>query len=110
MLREHVAEFVARREPCIVCDCPEAGGFGLWVVGDAFGRKIGVPDGRTRSYLYSICADCRGRAAGGDRWTREFIEAAIIARERGESMVALGPDGMPIVNPGDRPLPAGTVI
>jgi hypothetical protein len=105
VLAEHLRELETSDAGCIVCDNPNAELTGLWVLSQEFGRRIGVPQGKTRVYGYRICESCEERSQNDGGWISEFIEAAIIARERGESIVYLGPDGMPICDPGTEPLP-----
>ena len=110
MFAEHLEDMAARDTVCIVCERPDPAYVGTWFVAPEFGRTIGVPDGKTRVYVYRLCEDCGARAKDGDAWTDRMIEASILARERGESFVALGGDGMPIIDPGTEPLPAATPI
>jgi hypothetical protein len=110
MLQEHIEDLASKDAPCIVCQRPHAELVGGWEVSEEFGQRIGVPGGKMRVYFYPICRTCEQRGRAGDRWVQEFIEAKIIARARGENIVYLDPEGMPVVDPGDEPLPGPTHV
>ena len=98
MARATGDDLAARHDvPCIVCQRPDARLVAVWEVGAAFARTLGVAEGKQRIYFYKICRKCHRKAVRGNRWVRQFIDAAILAREHGDSIVYLGADGMPIV-------------
>jgi hypothetical protein len=84
--------------PFYVCN-RAADSIGVWTLAGEFARACGVPPGKTRVMLYRICRRCGVKAAQGDQWTQDLIEAKVMAYVRGDGMVAFGPGGRPIVEP-----------
>jgi hypothetical protein len=108
MLREHVKELASGDGQCVACERQPAPNLCVWTVNDRFARHIQAPAGR--KYLYRLCDGCAGRARDNEEWIISFIEAAVIARARGEHMVAIGADGMPVIEAGPTPLRSGLVF
>src|SRR3954451_17471395 len=87
LVKQYGAEFAAEilGRPCIVCDRPNPEDIGSWLLSPETARKCGVPDGKSRAYLYRICRECASKTGAEKRWAMRFLEAKIIAIERGEN-------------------------
>jgi hypothetical protein len=110
LLKEHLDAFIKRDEGCLLCNSKPTPILGVWHLGKEFAARIGVPKGKYRQYWYRLCRSCGASVGPGKTVMNTLIEAAIIAQARGQNVVYFDSSGMPIVDPGDEPLPAGTAI
>lgn len=98
MAVETLRDLAVRRDvDCVACGRPDARNVGHWQLGPKIARKVGVPEGKTRVHPYKLCSKCLKKVRRGHRWTKLFIEAAIVARMYGNNVVYLDKDGMPDV-------------
>jgi hypothetical protein len=59
---------------CILCGQPAAG-VAAFLANAAMCKRLGVPAGKQRCFLYGLCASCAESPGCGDRVEQRFIAA-----------------------------------
>jgi hypothetical protein len=99
-VQEMITELQQRMQqtplPCYVCEVETSDGAGVWMPTPAYSKALGAPPGKTRLLAYPICNSCASKKGKQGEWVTAFIEAKAIARHRGEPIVYMGADGMPL--------------
>jgi hypothetical protein len=91
--------------PCFVCGNPQTAALGMWNPAEKYARMCGRPKGHPYLCVYMLCHTCASRQGKQNEWIYSFIEAKVVAMHRGENIVYLGSNGLPIVGNGE---PEGT--